>query len=75
MQKILLIVSFAVLKEKSIKVNEVLDSLGELLTKFLNQNSEQNQLHSINVENSAKKAATILTTARDPNSQTAYKYF
>ena len=69
-----MIVSFAILKEKTIKVQKVLDSLGELLTTFINQNSDESRFNSIDVAYTQNKAAN-LTSARDPNSQTAYKYF
>lgn len=66
--------SFAILKEKTVKVSKVLDNLGELLTTFLNQNQEKDQSVKLD-DGSTGRKATILTSARDPNSQTAYKYF
>ena len=69
-----LIVSFAILKEKKVEVGKVVDSLSQLLTTFINQNQEEGRFNSIFEEKDVRKA-TILTSARDPNSQTAYKYF
>lgn len=55
-------------------MQKVLDNLGELLTTFINQNSDASRFKSIDVESTRNKTAN-LTSARDPNSQTAYKYF